>query len=111
MSSLQSAPPVRTYSALREWQLAQLRRYLAETVLPFSPHYRELFRKEGLAVRDLHRPEDLRRIPFTSKLDFKATAESPEPVKQFVLQPDRQVLARRPSTIWRALTRGKRAVA
>ncbi len=110
MSSLKSLPHVRTSSGLREWQLARLRDYLAETVLPFSPRYRELFRKEGLAVRDLRRIEDLARIPFTSKLDFRATEESPEPVKEFVLQPDARVLARRPGTIWKALTRGKKAV-
>src|SRR4051812_39819951 len=109
MNSQTSAQP-RTYSALREWQLAQLRKYLQETVLPFSPYYSELFRKEGLQAGNLRRFDDLRRVPFTSKADFKATAEVPEPVKAFVLQPDAAVLKRRPRTIWRALTRGKAAV-
>jgi phenylacetate-coenzyme A ligase PaaK-like adenylate-forming protein len=58
----------------------------------------------------LRRFDDLRRIPFTSKLDFKATDEVPEPVKDFVLQPDAAILKRRPGTIWRALTRGRKAV-
>src|SRR4051794_19674978 len=106
----QNPNPPRTYSALREWQLARLRKYLHDTVLPISPYYGELFRKEGLEAGNLRRLDDLRRIPFTSKLDFKATAEVPEPVKAFVLQPDAAVLKRRPGTIWRALTRGKAAV-
>lgn len=101
------SPP---FSALREWQMARLRHYLDKTVLPFSKHYREMFQREGLTARDLRRPADLRRIPFSSKLDFKVTPGH-DPVRDFVLVPDREILQRRPSTVWRALTRGRRAVA
>lgn len=108
---MSNQPQLRTYSALREWQLARLREYLSQTVLPFSPYYRELFRKEGLVPGSLRRWDDVARVPFTSKLNFKATADIPEPVKAFVLQPDAAVLKRRPRTIWRAITRGKATVA
>jgi phenylacetate-coenzyme A ligase PaaK-like adenylate-forming protein len=87
----------------------RLRRYLASTVLPFSPHYRELFAREKIDVESLRTVDDLRRLPFTSKLDFRPQA-GVDPVREFVLQPDRQVLARRPSTIWRGLTRGRTTV-
>ena len=101
------APPL---SALHDWQLARLRRYLSETVLPFSKHYRELFAREGLRPEHLRTMADLRRLPFTSKLDFGITDDR-EPVRDFVLVPDPKVLKRRPGTILRALTRGKHAVA
>ncbi len=101
-------PPL---SRLREWQLARLRRYLSETVLPFSSHYRAMFAREKLDVSSLRTFEDLARIPFTTKRDFQPSAEKSDPVKDFVLVPDRQLLARRPSTIARALLRGRAAVA
>jgi len=96
--------------SLREWQLTRLRAYLGDTVLPFSAHYGRLFAKEKLTAAALRTPDDLRRIPFTSKGDFFATGDSPDPVRDFVLIPDKAVLSRRFSTIARALTRGRAAV-
>ena len=96
--------------SLREWQLARLRAYLGETVLPFSAHYGRLFAKEGLNAGMLRTPDDLRRIPFTSKSDFFTNGEAPDPVRDFVLIPDKAVLSRRLSTIARALVRGRAAV-
>jgi len=108
--NLKSPWPSNLHS-LRSWQLAQLRTYLRETVLPFSARYGALFRREGLDPRQLRSPDDLQRIPFTSKSDFLPGVNGSDPVRDFVLQPDRAVLARRPSTIVRALLRGKQAVA
>jgi phenylacetate-coenzyme A ligase PaaK-like adenylate-forming protein len=96
--------------SLREWQLARLRAYLGDTVLPFSAHYGRLFAKEGLNAAMLRTPDDLRRIPFTSKSDFFARDEAPDPVRDFVLIPDKAALSRRFSTIARALVRGRAAV-
>jgi len=97
--------------SLREWQLARLRTYLRDTVLPFSAHYGRMFEKEGLRPEMLRTPDDLRRIPFTSKNDFLPGSEGSDPVRDFVLVPDRAVLARRPSSIFRALLHGRAAVA
>lgn len=94
-----------------DWQLARLRRYLQQTVLPFSARYGALFRREGLDVSQLRTLDDLRRIPFTSKSDFLPSQATRDPVRDFVLVPDRAVLAKRPSTIARALFRGRQAVA
>src|SRR5438132_3779177 len=91
--------------ALEHAQLAKLRRYLARDVLPFSPHYGELFRRHGLKADALRRIEDLQRIPFTAKADLLVDP------KQFVLMPERKVLARRPDAILGALLRGRYAVA
>jgi phenylacetate-coenzyme A ligase PaaK-like adenylate-forming protein len=97
--------------ALRDWQLARLRTYLRDSVLPFSAHYRRLFEKERLDPALLRLPDYLRRIPFTTKLDFLPGHEGADPVRDFVLAPDRDVLARRFSTLAKALLHGRAAVA
>jgi phenylacetate-coenzyme A ligase PaaK-like adenylate-forming protein len=96
---------------LRKWQVARLRDYLRDTVLPFSAHYSASFRREGIDSSQIKTVDDLRRIPFTTKADFTATAGEPDPVRAFVLQPDRAVLSRRISTVTRAILHGRRAVA
>jgi phenylacetate-coenzyme A ligase PaaK-like adenylate-forming protein len=97
--------------SLRDWQLTRLRTYLRDTALPFSAHYRRLFEKEHLDPALLRLPDDLRRIPFTTKLDFLPGHEGADPVRDFVLAPDRDVLARRFSTLAKALLHGRAAVA
>lgn len=97
--------------SLHSWQLARLHSYLRDTVLPFSKHYGRMFEKERLTPEMLRSVDDLRRIPFTTKSDFLPGSDGSDPVRDFVLVPDRAVLSRRPSTIVRALFRGKTAVA
>ncbi|HSI12085.1 MAG TPA: AMP-binding protein [Chthoniobacter sp.] len=97
--------------SLRNWQLTKLRTYLRDTVLPFSKHYGRMFEKERLSPEMLRTMDDLRRIPFTTKSDFLPGSDGSDPVRDFVLVPDRAVLSRRPSTIVRAILRGKTAVA
>jgi phenylacetate-CoA ligase len=101
-----SRPP-----SLRDWQLARLRRSLRDAVLPFSAHYRRLFAAEHLDPAQLRTPDDLRRIPFTTKSDFLPGSDGSDPVRDFVLVPDKAILARRFTTIVKALTRGRAAVA
>ncbi len=86
----------------------RLSHYLREIVLPFSGYYRRLFREQNIDPRSIRTRDDLRRIPFTTKQDISG---DPEKLLQFVLLPDRELLARRPSTFAKALIRGRRAVA
>ncbi len=88
---------------VRKLQAARLRAYLRDVVLPFHPHYREIFASRGLSWRDLSTLDDLRQIPFSSKADLAGGSEQ---VKAFVIAPDAQQLARRPRTIARGLLRG-----
>lgn len=77
-----------------------LQRYLTQSVIPFSKHYAPL-------AHDLSRVRtvtDLRHLPFTTKRDVQ---ENP---RDFILIPDKKILARRPSTILRALWQGRAAV-
>src|SRR6266511_1851168 len=95
---------------IRQLQAEKLRRYLRQVVLPFSAHYRELFQQHGLAADSIRSLEDLQRLPFSSKTDLLNTPEHPQRVRDFLLIPDPNVLARRPTTILRALWHGRERV-
>jgi phenylacetate-coenzyme A ligase PaaK-like adenylate-forming protein len=97
-------------TAVRRFQAEQLRRYLRRVVLPFSAHYRRLFSEHGLSADAFRTLDDLQQLPFTSKLDLLNTDEHPQKFKDFILMPEEKVLARRPSTILRALCRGRARV-
>src|SRR2546428_1695197 len=92
---------------IRQLQAEKLRHYLRQVVLPFSAHYRVLFRQHGLAADSIRSLDDLQRLPFTSKADLLNTPTNPQRVKDFLLIPDQQTLARRPSIILQALVRGR----
>jgi phenylacetate-coenzyme A ligase PaaK-like adenylate-forming protein len=96
---------------LPDIQLARLRTYLRKTVLPFSAHYGALFEREHLKPASLRTLDDLRRIPFTSKIDFAATPAQPDPMRAFALMPDEEKLKKRWSSIAGALCHGRKAVA
>jgi phenylacetate-coenzyme A ligase PaaK-like adenylate-forming protein len=81
-------------------QSALLRRYLEKTVIPFSKHYGKLA-GDLRRIRDIG---DLRHIPLTTKRDLQ------EHPLDFIIVPDKKILARRPSTIVHAMCRGRRAV-
>lgn len=87
-----------------------LGRYLRDVVVPFSPHYRAVFREHGLDPGSIRSIEDLQRLPFTSKSDLINTSEAPQRSRDFILTPDPAVLRRRPSTILRSLVQGPAAV-
>jgi len=97
-------------AAIRRRQAEQLRHYLRNVVLPFSAHYRELFHAQGLKADSFRTLEDWQQVPFTTKADFSNTAEHLQRFKNFILVPDKKVLARRPGTILGALLRGRESV-
>src|SRR5256885_17194289 len=84
---------------VRELQADKLRRYLRTTVLPFSSHYRELFRQHHLTADSFRTLDDLQKLPLTSKADLLNTPENPKKIREFILVPDPKQLAQRPSTI------------
>src|SRR5262245_25809348 len=96
--------------AIRHLQAEKLRQYLRRVVLPFSPHYRELFRERGLNAGSFRTLDDLRRLPFATKADLLPTAQQPKRFMDFVVAPDRAALKRRPGTLLRAILRGRGAV-
>lgn len=91
-----------SHETWRSWQLDTLRGYLSRRVIPFSAHYRRVFRGNGIDPRDIRSYDDWERVPFTSKKDL-ANA------RDFVLIPDEAVLRREPGMILSALLRGREA--
>src|SRR5688572_1935410 len=85
----------------REAQMALLRRFLKEQVLPFSPRYRRVFREAGVDPDSLREPGDLSRIPFTTKEDIAPTKEDPQRSREIVLQPT-------PDSLRESLSLGKK---
>jgi phenylacetate-CoA ligase len=94
-------------SELYRLQAEKLRRYLLESVVPFSAHYRGLFQKHRIEVEKFRSIEDLQQIPFSSKVDLVSTSDNPQKAKDFLLIPDQQVLTSRASTIFRSLIHGR----
>lgn len=86
----------------KRWQLATLRDYLGGRVIPFSAHYRRVFKDNGIDPRDITSFEDWSRVPFTSKKDLANP-------RDFVLMPDESVLRREAGMILTALLHGKKA--
>jgi phenylacetate-CoA ligase len=58
-------------SGLQEMQAARLRTTIRHAALNV-PYYRDLFRRAGLDADSIRTPEDLRRVPVTTKADLVA---------------------------------------
>ncbi|MFC1687224.1 phenylacetate--CoA ligase family protein [Patescibacteria group bacterium] len=74
-------------------KIKHLMRYEA----PFSPYYRELFKKHNINFKDIQTTDDLAKIPFTTKTDLAPTQEDPAKPRQFILQPDEKLLKKHSS--------------
>jgi phenylacetate-coenzyme A ligase PaaK-like adenylate-forming protein len=73
-------------------QNRQLRFFINHYVYPFSPHYQKIFNNEKIKPDSIRSIEDLRRIPLISKKNLLATPENPEIYKDFILQPNRELI-------------------
>jgi phenylacetate-CoA ligase len=65
----------------RDISFQLLLKYIKEYVYPYSPHYRRLFKENGIDVRQLKTYEDFLKIPITTKEDNLKDPRS------FILQP------------------------
>lgn len=97
-----AAPP----EVWHDWQLRRLRDYLSHRVLPYSAHYRRLFKEHGLEVQDIRSLEDWANAPFTSKSDLTVPRDQQ---RDFVLMPAEAELSREWSVLWNALLHGRAA--
>src|SRR5262245_36305568 len=83
---------------IRWFQARRLREFLRRQVVPFSPHYRELFAREKIDPDGFSTLDDLRRIPFTDKSSVCATPEEPGRPLRFLLRPDAELIRRHSAT-------------
>src|SRR5690606_9161854 len=73
-------------------QMRKLRRFLSRQVLPFSPYYRKLLGEHGVRPESLRTPDDLAKIPFTTKDDIAPTADEPNRPREIFLQPTEELI-------------------
>ena len=92
------------FSAAGQWK--HLRRYLTQTVLPYSPYYADKATSWPEAARAPQSLTDFQRIPFTTKTDL-VDAVAAKRIRDFVLQPDPEHIRRKPAVIWDAVRHGR----
>ncbi|MFP6898204.1 MAG: AMP-binding protein [Roseibacillus sp.] len=86
---------------LHHRQSKRLRRFLRDRLVPFTAHYRRIFKRHDVDPRDFRSTDHLTSLPFTSKRDLVAP-------KEFVIIPEASVLRRQGSTIRKILRYGPR---
>ncbi len=95
---------------IRDFQNKKLA-YFFRHELPFSPYYREFFKKNKIEFSNIRNVDDLQKIPFTYKHDIAPTEDDPAKPRQFILQPDEHLIKKFASKatlakiIWGKLTR------
>jgi phenylacetate-coenzyme A ligase PaaK-like adenylate-forming protein len=92
---------------IREKQSNLLHHYISRVIYPFSPYYKKILDDNFIKTRHIRSIENLAKLPLTSKDDLLNTPENPLKTREFILQPDSEVLRKRPETILTALFRGK----
>jgi len=82
-----------TYSQIKDLQNKCLHSFINTHVYPFSPFYRKIFDDNKIDPRLIRSREDLKRIPFITKLDL-IDKNNPQKYKDFILQPDKEKIGR-----------------
>ncbi len=77
---------------IREEQGRKLHRYIKEQLVPFSPYYSKLFKEHGIDPDSIRSVDDLDKIPFSSKNEIAPTSEAPNRPRDFVLQPNPELI-------------------
>lgn len=77
-----------SYKQVRALQAQRLHEFINLHVYPFSPHYRKLFNDHKIKPQYIRSVQDLKHIPFSSKLDL-VSADNPGKYRDFVLAPDK----------------------
>ena len=78
-----------SYDEIKALQNTALHNYINTHVYTFSPHYRKLFDDNKINPQDIQTVEDLKRIPFSTKLNL-VDKDNPQKFKDFILQPDQE---------------------
>lgn len=71
------------------YQNKKLEQFINTHLYPFSPYYQNLFHKHKINPKHIRSVQDLKNIPFTSKLEFLDQEGENERFKEFILHPDK----------------------
>lgn len=76
---------------LKEMQNEKVR-FLMRTLVPMHPFYRKLYEEKGIDYRKIGNADDLQKLPFSSKLDILPTDAEPRKPRDFILQPNEELI-------------------
>ncbi|TAN57846.1 phenylacetate--CoA ligase family protein [Patescibacteria group bacterium] len=76
---------------LKEMQNEKVR-FLMRTLVPMHPFYRKLYEQKGIDYRKIETVDDLQKLPFSSKYDILPTDEEPRRPRDFILQPNEELI-------------------
>lgn len=76
---------------LKEMQNEKVR-FLMRTLVPMHPFYRKLYEEKGIDYRKIGNVDDLQKLPFSSKLDILPTDAEPRKPRDFILQPNEELI-------------------
>ena len=80
--------------AVSRVQEKKLRDFIRYQLYPFSPYYRKLFDDNKIDPNSIQTVKDLEMIPLTTKEDIMPTEDDPKRYKQFILQPDLDLITK-----------------
>jgi phenylacetate-CoA ligase len=83
-----------SFEEQREYRDRKLAYFVRTQLYPYSPFYRTLFDAQKVEPTDIRGVEDLRRLPFTYKSDIAPDVDDPDRFRQFILQPDEELMSR-----------------
>ena len=78
-------------SQIKDLQNKRLHAFINTHVYPFSPFYRKLFDDHKIDPRSICSKEDLKRIPYISKVDL-IDKGNPQRFKDFILHPNKETI-------------------
>lgn len=81
-----------SFEEQREYRDCKLSYFVRSKLYPYSPHYRKVFDDNKVKPEDIRTVEDLRKLPFTYKTDIAPDADNPDRFREFILQPDDELM-------------------
>jgi phenylacetate-CoA ligase len=82
-----------SFEEQREYRDRKLAYFVRTQLYPYSPFYRKLFDDQKVDPADIKGVKDLRRLPFTYKADIAPDPEVPDRFRDFILQPDEELMS------------------
>jgi phenylacetate-CoA ligase len=83
-----------SFDEQKEYRDRKLAYFVRTQLYPYSPFYRKLFDDNKVDPSDIRGVEDLRRLPFTYKADIAPDQEAPDRFREFILQPDEELIGK-----------------
>ncbi len=81
-----------SFEEQREYRDRKLAHFVRTQLYPYSPFYRKLFDAQKVDPAEIRGVEDLRRLPFTYKSDIAPDPDGPDRFRDFILQPDEELI-------------------